>query len=50
MFAPTFLYWFWSPKAFFSPSFDASYATKIIQIGERMNKICLFQVKGIMGM
>jgi hypothetical protein len=50
MFAPTFFYWFWSPKTFCSPSFDASYATKIIQIDEGMSKIWLFQVKGIMGM
>jgi hypothetical protein len=31
-------------------SFGASNATKIIQIDEKMGKMCLFQMKGVMGM
>ncbi len=41
---------FWSSKIFCSPSFGASYVTKIVQINKGMNMICLFQVKGVTGM
>jgi len=47
MFAP-FSFFYWSSKSFYSPSFGVFYATKIVQIDEGMNKICLFQVKGVM--
>jgi hypothetical protein len=29
---------------------DTSNATKIVQIDEGFNKVCFFQVKGVMGM
>jgi hypothetical protein len=44
----TFICFVWSSKLFYSPSFGAFYATKIVQIDEGMSEICLFQVKGVM--
>jgi hypothetical protein len=44
------IYFLFPSKRFCKVSNDASNATKFVQIDEGMSKICLLQVKGVMGM
>jgi hypothetical protein len=44
------VYCLWPSKIFCKVSNGTSNVTKIAQIDEGMNKICLFQVKGVTGM
>jgi hypothetical protein len=44
------LYYLFTSKSFCKASKGTSNAKQIAQVDEGMNKICLFQVKGVMGM
>jgi hypothetical protein len=51
LFAPQDLwllfYYLWASKGFFSFTLNTFKATKIVQIGFEMNKICFFEMKGV---